>query len=147
MSRVTDTVVLMALAGCFILGRVTAPEKIVTVESKTKAVVERIDQADHSKRSKRMIMRQDPDGSRTVTVEDIIQNDIQKSEIRASKETETRTVSVESRPRWLLQGFAGLGLGKVPSYGLGLSYRLLGPFNAGLAYIQKQPTIIMGAEF
>jgi len=147
MSRVTDTAILMALVGCFILGRATAPEKIVTVESKSRASVERIDQADHSKRSKRMTMRQDPDGSRTVTVEEIIQNDIQKSKARISQETETRTVSVESRPRWLLQGFAGLGVGKVTSYGLGLSYRLLGPFSAGLAYIQKQPTIIIGAEF
>ena len=147
MSRVTDTAILVALAGCFILGRATAPEKVVTVERKSRATVERIDQVDHSKRSKRMTMRQNPDGSRTITVEDIIQADVQKSEARASQETETRTVTVESRPRWLLQGFAGLGVGKVPVYGLGLSYRLLGPFNAGLAYIQKQPTIIVGAEF
>ena len=147
MSRSTDTAILLAFAGCFILGRITSPEKIVTVESKTKAVVERIDQVDHSKRSKRMIMRQDPDGSRTVTVEDIIQADIHKSEARASQETKTRSVTVEDRRNWLLQGFAGLEAGKVPSYGLGLSYRLLGPFNAGLAYIQKQPTIIVGAEF
>lgn len=143
MNRVGIVLVIAVLAGTFALGRYTAPVKTITLEAKESLKIERVEAQDKSIRHKKTIIVTKANGEKTETVEDLTQSDVQINGVLASQNKESRAVMVENRSRMTLHGLLGVGPSKALTYGLGASYRVLGPISLGAAYLQEKPLVLI----
>ena len=143
MNRVGIVLVIGVLAGAFALGRYTAPVKTITVEAKDSLKVEKSEAQDKSVRLKKTVIVTNAKGDKTETVEDLTQADIQVGGVFASRDKETKATMIENRSKMTVQGLLGVGPGKSLTYGVGASYRVLGPISLGAAYLQEKPLILM----
>lgn len=143
MNRVGIVLIIAVLAGTFALGRYTAPVKTITLEAKESLKIERVEAQDKSIRHKKTIIVTKANGEKTETVEDLTQSDVQINGVLASQNKESRAVMVENRSRMTLHGLLGVGPSKTLTYGLGASYRVLGPISLGAAYLQEKPLVLI----
>jgi len=130
-----------------VIGRATAPERVVTVKERKELEVEAVKTEERQERSRRAIVKIDPDGTKTVTFEDIAKSDsvAESNKIKSVENRDSKTV--ENRSKIRLEGFLVPGLGKAPILGLGASYRLLGPVSVGAGWMPGQPFLIVGVDF
>jgi hypothetical protein len=143
MNRVEIVLVIGVLAGAFALGRYTAPVKTITVEAKESLKVEKIEAQDKSVRLKKITIVTTAKGDKTETVEELTQADIRVGGVFASRDKETKATMIENRSKMTVQGLLGVGPGKALTYGVGASYRVLGPISLGAAYLQEKPLVLM----
>jgi LEA14-like dessication related protein len=143
MNKVGIVLVGAVLVGTFALGRYTAPVKTVTVEAKESLKIERVEAQDKSVRLKKITIVTNAKGDKTETVEDLTQTDVQINGVLASKDKESKAVMVENRSKMTLHGLLGIGPSKDLTYGVGASYRILGPVSLGAAYLQEKPLVLM----
>jgi hypothetical protein len=143
MNKLLPVVGIGLLAGSFVAGRYSAPEKVVTKTEIQKVEVARQEILEHSTRKKKATIKILPSGEKTVTIEDVINQDHQKLDLSIKDDHSKTSVTVQNRSKFLLQGFLGPSLSHGMDYGAGLSYRVLGPISLGAAYIQNQPFVIM----
>jgi hypothetical protein len=143
MNKLLPVVGIGLLAGSFMAGRYSAPEKVVTKTEIQKVEVARQEILEHSIKRKKATIKILPSGEKTVTIEDIISQDQQKIDLSIKEEHSKTSVTVENRSKFLFQGFLSPSSSHGMDYGAGLSYRVLGPISLGAAYIQNQPFVLM----
>jgi hypothetical protein len=140
-------ILIVVVIGAYLVGRSSAPEKVIERQSVKTVQVEKLENNSHKVEHKRMVIKQTSSGDKEITLESILtddQNQIKQSQAAVEAE---QTKEVLNRSKILLQAFGGVGISKPISYGLGVSYRVIGPILVGAGYMQGVPMMItVGVE-
>jgi threonine dehydratase len=140
-------IVVCIVFGAFMAGRYTAPDHVIKVEKINTVTVEKLHTDDKSKTATRIVVKESPDGTKVTQTDTVTLNDIVSYQDKAITVSAEKSTVSENRRKWLLQGFLNIRASGAPGVGFGASYRVLGPFSAGVAWMPERPVnIILGVE-